>query len=89
MSEGYEIAAIEKIDLNGLLNKEPDTVNRFLGALQTTGIFYLDFRNAPYAPKVLGHLKELYSSADDYFEQPAEVKERDVRQDIKPSQDIG
>lgn len=87
----FEVATLEKIDLNLLINQEPDTVNRFLEALQSTGIFFLDFRNASsLTPKVTDRLvQELYSSADEYFTQPAEVKEKHARLDIKISQDYG
>lgn len=87
--QSVTVAALHTISLSKLNNKDPAEIERLREAASKTGFFYLDLRGDSEGDKVLKDLPAVYRVADEYFGQAEEVKVKDARTDIEPSQDLG
>ncbi|KAH8646946.1 hypothetical protein BGZ60DRAFT_474569 [Tricladium varicosporioides] len=88
-ARGISVANLLTISLAKLHAKEPTELDRLNKGASNTGFFYLDLRGDTEGDRLLGLLPEIYALGDKYFAQPKEAKVKDIRHDIKPSQDIG
>ena len=83
------VSTFDTISLAQLERGEPSAVKRLLAAAVSPGWFYLDLRNSSAGVSVLPDVPRVYQISDEYFMQPKEVKEKDVRKDQEASQDRG
>ena len=83
------VSVFDTISLAQLESGEPLAVKRLLAAAVSPGWFYLDLHGSSAGKAVLPDLTRVYQISDEYFMQPQEFKERDVRKDQQPSQDRG
>lgn len=83
------VSTFDTISLAQLESGEPSAVKRLLAAAVSPGWFYLNLRDSSAGKSVLPDVSPVYQISDEYFMQPKEAKERDVRKDQKPSQDRG
>lgn len=84
------VSSFDTISLDQLESKEASAVERLLSAATSSGWFYLDLKGAsPTGKAVVEDVDRVYQISDNYFMQPKDFKERDVRTDQKPSQDRG
>ncbi|KAI9791593.1 MAG: hypothetical protein M1816_003679 [Peltula sp. TS41687] len=70
-----DIVPLESIDYARLAAKEPAELEKLLDAARSPGFFYVDLRNN----STLVDLRELYAVAEQYFDQPDEVKMKNDR----------
>jgi len=88
-ARGISVANLLTISLAKLHAKDPAELDRLYKGASNTGFFYLDLRGDIEGDRLLAHLPSIYALADKYFAQSEEAKEKDIRHDIRPSQDIG
>lgn len=86
---GVPVANLNIISLAKLHAKDPAELALLERSAASPGFFYLDFRGDREGERVLAHVPDLYAVSERYFTQPDEAKEKDIRLDIKPSQDLG
>ena len=87
--ETIPVSTFDTIKLAELERGESPAVKRLLAAARSPGWFYLDLRNSSAGASVLPEVPHVYQLSDEYFMQPKEIKEKDVRKDQQPSQDRG
>jgi isopenicillin N synthase-like dioxygenase len=87
--QGISVAKLTTISLARIHNNDASEILKLERAASINGLFYLDMRGTPLEDHVLTNLPRIYEVAASYFNQPESVKERDVRNDIKSSQDLG
>lgn len=86
---GIPVAQPSIISLAKLRIKDPAELALLDKAASNTGFFYLDLRGDAEGERMLAHLPDVYAVVEKYFSQPEEAKVKDVRFDIKASQDLG
>ncbi|TAQ83726.1 hypothetical protein B7494_g7950 [Chlorociboria aeruginascens] len=86
---GIPVAQLSIISLAKLHAKDPAELALLKKAATNTGFFYLDLREDAEGKCVLAHLPSVYAVAKKYFTQPEEAKVKDIRLDLKASQDLG
>jgi isopenicillin N synthase-like dioxygenase len=87
--QNVRVVAIPTISLKALNSGDYTVQQELREAASDPGFFYLDLSCNLLGDRVLADLQDLYALADKYFTQTDEVKLRDVRKDITPSQDLG
>ena len=87
--ETIPVSTFDTIKLTELECGESPAVERLLAAAVSPGWFYLDLRNSSAGASVLPEVQHVYRLSDEYFMQPKEIKEKDLRKDQQPSQDRG
>ncbi|KAG9241501.1 hypothetical protein BJ878DRAFT_520462 [Calycina marina] len=88
-SHGIPVAHIPIISLAKLEAKDQGEISLLRDTASAIGLFLLSFRGATQEESVLSHLPEVYAAYEKYFHQPTEAKAKDIRLDIKASQDLG
>lgn len=83
------IAQISTISLARLHKKDPAEIALLERVCSNAGFFYLDFRGDTEGDRVVTHLADVDAVVEKYFDQPDEAKAKDIRLDIKASQDLG
>lgn len=86
---GIAVAQLCTVSLAKIHAKDPTELAALERAASTTGFFYLNLKEGIVGDRVLAHLHDVYAIAEKYFMQPNEAKLNDIRQDLKPSQDLG
>lgn len=86
---GIPVAQLSIISLAKIHAKDPAELGILEKAASNTGFFYLDLRGDTKGEHVLAHLPLVYGVTEKYFAQPEEVKAKNIRLDIKASQDLG
>ncbi len=71
------VAPLATVNYARLEANEPDEVAKLLEAAKSSGFFYLDLQNGP-AQQLLADVPELYAMSQHYFDQPQEVKMKDL-----------
>lgn len=90
IDRGISVAQLSIISLARLHQKDPAELALLNAAASKVGFFYLDFRGGnTESDRLLAHLPSVYTLAEKYFSQPEAAKAKDVRLDIKPTQDLG
>lgn len=74
------VAPLETISYDKLLAGESTEVERLLNNCKSLGFFYLDLRGA--AKDVLDNSQDAFKLMEEYFDQPLDVKLRDVRHSV-------
>ncbi|KAE8385472.1 Clavaminate synthase-like protein [Aspergillus alliaceus] len=74
------IAPLPTISYDKLLTGDPEEIARLLGNCQSLGFFYLDLTGA--AQVVLNNSRDVFKLMEVYFEQPLDVKLRDLRHSV-------
>ncbi|KAF5855737.1 hypothetical protein ETB97_008560 [Aspergillus alliaceus] len=77
------------IDLERLVANSGSENAKLLEACKSNGVFYLDFRNYAATRDIGRQTEAIYAVSDRYFEQPIEVKMKDLRKDQPASSDRG
>lgn len=83
------VSTFDTISLAQIESGESSALKRLLAAAVSPGWFYLDLRNSSAGKSVLSDVDRVYQISNEYFMQPKNVKEKDVRNDQKPTQDRG
>ncbi|XP_044718949.1 uncharacterized protein HRG_07514 [Hirsutella rhossiliensis] len=84
-----DTSTVANLDIARLAAKDASEVARLLEATQNPGFFYLDFRNEPTMNHVAQQARGVYTVTEEYFDQPTEVKMKDVREGQPASSDRG
>ncbi|KAI1657714.1 hypothetical protein F4813DRAFT_389450 [Daldinia decipiens] len=81
MSTGVQVpvALLDTLDLNQLEIGNVGEIKRLLRAAQGHGLFYLDLGNSEQGRKGLRNLQDVYSTTQQYFDQPHDLKVKDMR----------
>lgn len=83
------VAQLSTISLAKLRATDAAELSLLDQAASNTGFFYLDLRGDVEGNRVLAHLPDIYAVVAKYFGQSENDKEKDIRRDIKESQDLG
>ncbi|OCK95263.1 uncharacterized protein K441DRAFT_717187 [Cenococcum geophilum 1.58] len=83
-----DVVPLETIDFARLVAKESREIAKLLRAAESSGFFYLDFRNDS-TKHLLEDLPEVYVLSERYFDQSHEVEMMDYREGQPESQDCG
>lgn len=78
-------AALETIDYEGIVNRDPAEIDKLLKACQAAtgkGLFFLDLR-CPAGKQVLSDLPKFGQAMLSYFSQPTETKMKDYREGVE------
>lgn len=86
---GASVLQLSTISLAKLRQKDSAEITLLDRVSSNTGFFYLDFRGDARGDSVVAHLPDVYETVEKYFGQPDEAKTKDIRLDIKASQDLG
>lgn len=73
-----KVAHLETIDFAKLLAQEQDEVAKLLSASSTAGFFYVDLQGQS-ARTLLEDEVKMYRLMEEYFDQPLDIKMKDVR----------
>ncbi|KAM4062689.1 hypothetical protein HRG_007514 [Hirsutella rhossiliensis] len=76
-----DTSTVANLDIARLAAKDASEVARLLEATQNPGFFYLDFRNEPTMNHVAQQARGVYTVTEEYFDQPTEVKMKDMSTD--------
>jgi len=86
---GIPVAHLPIISLAKLHQGDKAEQDLLGDAASTTGFFFLDLCGDSVGDRMLADLPGLFSVAKEYFTQSEEVKSKDIRLDIRDSQDLG
>ena len=84
-----DASTVTTIDLARLNEGDGAETAKLVKAMEDPGYFYLDFRNAPATKSIADDARVLYALADEYFQQPADVKAKDLRHGLPSWSDRG
>lgn len=73
---GLPLASLQTIDLQKLLDNDPDEGSKLLTAAKEEGFFYLDYRQVPGNAQFLDMLKDMYAFQERLFQLSDEDKHR-------------
>lgn len=74
-----ELAPLETINYASLAARDPSEVEKLLNAARSVGFFYLDLREGS-TKRVAADVQDVYAVAEQYFDQPRELKMKDQRE---------
>jgi isopenicillin N synthase-like dioxygenase len=77
---GIPVATLPVISYDKLLSDDPTEIDRLLDICKSLGFFYLDLSGA--AQPVLDKSQDAFKFMENYFDQPLEVKLRDLRHSV-------
>lgn len=86
---GIPVGKLSTISLAKLHKKDPAELALLEKVSSEAGFFYLDFSGDARGDSLIAHLPDVYTVVEKYFDQSDEAKAKDIRLDIKPSQDLG
>lgn len=86
---GIPIANLPTISLAKIEDGDIGEIVALERAASLEGFFYLDLNEGLVGQEILSNLEVVYDTAEKYFSQADEKRAGDVRDDIKPSQDLG
>ena len=72
-----QVAPLNTINYSRLSTKDLLEVDRLIKSCEELGFFYLDLENHPNG-QILKDVNSIFRIIKDYFEQPLEVKKKDV-----------
>ena len=84
-----DASAVTAVDLARLNEGDGAEIAKLVRAMEDPGYFYLDFRNAPATKTIADDARVLYALADEYFQQPADIKAKDLRRGLPSWSDRG
>ncbi|KAL3425176.1 2og-fe oxygenase family protein [Phlyctema vagabunda] len=87
--QDVSIMTIPTISLAKLNKNDSHEIKELQNAASGIGFFYIDLFEDDIGEKILADMPEMYTASRNYFHQSNELKLKDVREDIKPSQDLG
>jgi hypothetical protein len=84
-----DASTVTTVDLARLNDRDGAETAKLVQAMEDPGYFYLDFRNAPATKFIADNARVLYALADEYFQQPADIKAKDLRHGLPSWSDRG
>jgi isopenicillin N synthase-like dioxygenase len=78
--ENIPVAPLEVIYYDKLLSGSPSEIGKLVDICKSLGFFYLNLTGA--AQSVLDGSRDAFQFMEGYFDQPLEVKLRDIRQSV-------
>ena len=84
-----DVAPIDTIELDHLVNNEPLAISKLLKAASSYGLFFLDLQSEACLGSLHADISEIYQISEGYFDQSYEQKLKDHREDQSELQDRG
>ena len=84
-----DVAPIDTIKLDHLVNNEPLAISKLLKAASSYGLFFLDLQSEACLENLHADISEINKISEKYFDQSYEHKLKDHRQDQSELQDRG
>ena len=84
-----DVASIDTIELDHLVNNEPIAISKLLKAASSYGLFFLDLQSEACLESIHADISEMYKISEEYFYQSYEQKLKDHREDQSELQNRG
>ncbi|KFH44955.1 hypothetical protein ACRE_042360 [Hapsidospora chrysogenum ATCC 11550] len=84
-----DASAVTVVDIARVNEGDGAEIAKLVRAMEDPGYFYLDFHNAPATETIADDARFLYALADEYFQEPADIKAKDLRRGLPSWSDRG